>query len=418
MNLFSLVASSLAAPNDLWTIIIGWIQGGVANYGWTILLFTLLVKVVTSPLDFMVKFTTKKQTLIQKKCAPEIAKLNKKYGNDQNTIKIQTNSLYKREGLKTGVGCIVMLVNMILTMVIFFTLYASLREVSAYASITQYEQVESSYTNTYYQGMVDYKSDDEIVDIASAKECETKFVEAKTYIDNKESHQEDADYESKLAEYEEYYSGHQALFANTEITNTALAAATKTWNSIKSSWLWIDNIWVADGAVRPFPNYEDLLAIAKNGGARYSDYVTKNIDKERCNLISTSVITQTGRNTNGYYIIAILAAGVTLLSQVITQLHNRLKNKKANTLAKAAEKGTGMSMKVMMVIMPIIMLVFALTTGAGFGIYIVTSSLASILIGELSTLIIDHITKKKRLEVEEYLEKEANRLIRKGQMKG
>ncbi len=106
------------------------------------------------------------------------------------------------------------------------------------------------------------------------------------------------------------------------------------------------------------------------------------------------------------------------MSQLISQLQNRLKNKKANNLAKATEKSMGMSMKIMMIVMPIIMLVFALTTGAGFGIYIVTSNIASIILGQISTLIIDRLTKKKRLEVEAYLEKEANRLIRKGQMKG
>ena len=121
MNVLNFLASSLAKPSGLWPIIINWIQGGVMNYGWTILLFTLLVKVVMSPLDFVVKFTTKKQTLVQQKCAPEIAKLNKKFGNDQKTLRVQTSSLYKREGLNMGIGCIVMLVNMALTMTVFFT---------------------------------------------------------------------------------------------------------------------------------------------------------------------------------------------------------------------------------------------------------------------------------------------------------
>ena len=157
-----------AAPNDMWVVIINWIHGAVTNYGWTILLFTLLVKLVLSPLDFMVKYSTKKQTLIQKKCAPEIAKLNKKYGADQNTVKVQTQSLYKREGLNMGVGCLIMAINMILTMVVFFTLYASLRKVSAYQAINQYETIQSSYSNSYYQSLIDADGEDEIVDVATA----------------------------------------------------------------------------------------------------------------------------------------------------------------------------------------------------------------------------------------------------------
>ena len=68
MNSISLLAA-IAAPNDLWNNLINWLQGSIGNIGWAILLLTLLVKLVTSPLDFMVKFTTKKQTLIQQKCA-------------------------------------------------------------------------------------------------------------------------------------------------------------------------------------------------------------------------------------------------------------------------------------------------------------------------------------------------------------
>ena len=86
MNILSFMAS-VKAPSDLWTILINWMQGGIVNLGWTLLLLTIIVKLVTSPLDLMVKYTQKKQTLIQQKCAPEIAKLSKKQA--------QTNKLFK-----------------------------------------------------------------------------------------------------------------------------------------------------------------------------------------------------------------------------------------------------------------------------------------------------------------------------------
>ena len=79
MNLFSLLAG-VELKKDLWTILINWFKGSVVNVGWTILLVTLFVKLVTIPLDFMVRLTTKKQTLIQQKCAPQVAKLQKKFG--------------------------------------------------------------------------------------------------------------------------------------------------------------------------------------------------------------------------------------------------------------------------------------------------------------------------------------------------
>ena len=58
MNLLS-VLSSVSAPKSLWVTLINWIQSSVGNFGWTIILVTVLIKLVTSPLDFWVKFNTK-----------------------------------------------------------------------------------------------------------------------------------------------------------------------------------------------------------------------------------------------------------------------------------------------------------------------------------------------------------------------
>ena len=83
MNLFSVI-SAVAAPKSLWVTLINWVQSFIGNFGWTIILVTLFIKVVMTPLDFFVKLNTKKQTLVQQKCAPQIAKLQKKFGADRN----------------------------------------------------------------------------------------------------------------------------------------------------------------------------------------------------------------------------------------------------------------------------------------------------------------------------------------------
>ena len=114
----------------------------------------------------------------------------------------------------------------------------------------------------------------------------------------------------------------------------------------------------------------------------------------------------------------ILAGLITFLSQFIAELHNKLKNKKANKVAQEAGNEMASSMKMMKFIMPVVMVVFTLTASASFGLYILASNVSSILLGELTTLIIDALTKKQRLQVEAELEKEANRLIKKGQIKG
>lgn len=402
-----LLESALSAPSGLWVTIINWIQGAVTNYGWTILLFTLLVKFVMSPLDFMVRYSTKKQTLIQKKCAPEIAKLQKKYGADQNTVKVQTQSLYKREGLNPGVGCIVMLVNMILTIVVFFTLYSSLRQVSAYQAINQYETMAETYSTTFTNNLIGdggFENEEEAIVWYNGLTSEKVQAWQKDVASDGDTPIEESE------EYEDY-----KIFMHAH--KPAVEAVHAKWHEIKDSWLWIDNLWVADSNVRPFPDYSSLKSLASNGG--YSKYVKDNIDENSYNAIYT-IVKDTSRSNNGYFILAILAGALTFLSQWLSELSNGLKNKRANKLANASEKmaNGGGAMKIMKIVMPIIMIIFVLTSGSSFGIYILSSSLASIVIGQICAIIINAVTKKKRIEVEEYLEKEANRLIKKGKMKG
>ena len=136
---------AISKPTGLWESIIYWIEGGVLNYGLTVILFTLMLKVILSPLDFFIKYTSKRSSLIQKKVSPQVAKLQKKYANNQAAIQAQLNALYKKEGLNMVTSCLVMFINLALTLVIFFTMFSSLRKISAYKIISQYEDLEATY---------------------------------------------------------------------------------------------------------------------------------------------------------------------------------------------------------------------------------------------------------------------------------
>ena len=399
MNILSLL--SVSAPKSLWITLIEWIQSAVGNLGWTIILVTVFIKIVTTPLDFWVKLSTKKQTLIQQKCAPQVAKLQKKFGADRNTLNVQTQSLYKREGLDSRTGCIVMLINTILSFTIFITFYNDLRKYSAYEAINQYEQVEQAYTNSSNQAFIDFDPNDEFKTVQDIND----------WFDSYNAITDDA---LKEAEYN----------AKKEIleyaTEKGSKAAIDTWEKIseKSSWLWVQNIWVADGSDRIFPSYNALVSIAKDTG--YTGYVKDKdkINPDTYNRIATLVADSEPRQNNGYYVLPILAGLITFLSQYIAELHNKLKNKKANTMAKTAAADMGSTMKVMKIVMPVIMVIFTLTASASFGLYILASNIASMAFGELIALSVNQLTKKTQREVEEALEKEANKLIKKGKLKG
>lgn len=416
------------SPGGLWSILINWMHSGIGNFGWTILLVTLLVKLVVSPLDFWVKLNTKKQNLIQQKCAPQVAKINKKFGKDQQKVRIQTNELYKREGLNMGSGCLIMVLNMAISLTLFFTFYSSLRSNSAYQAISQYETLEQVYVNKTHQELYANKekfdgtiyeitddassSDTFISDYNIALKCHEKITDGKEDEINLDEIAGTTEHQN-LEYYKKLYNDFNELVET--VTNTASKEVVNKWNEIKSSWLWVDNIWVNDATIYPFPTYDNLVSFAKNGG--YSDYVQNNIDHEQYNVISAIVNTKAGRTKNGYFILAILAGLVTYLSQYIAELNNRLKNKKAKELANATMDGSmQVSMKIMKFAMPVVMIVFVLQSSASFGIYILASNIASIGFGQISNLIVNKITHKKQVEVEEALEKEANRLIKKGKL--
>jgi hypothetical protein len=274
-------------------------------------------------------------------------------------------------------------------MTIFFTFFSSLRKFSAYEAINQYEQVSASYTDAFYSSIINADDQFKTVEDVDAWNPETATPEEKTRVEGLQYDATQAGTKAALAKWEE--------------------------NKTKHSWLWVQNIWVQDSTTSPFPNYESLVSMAKSSG--YEEYVATNINEENYNKIANIVIKNSTRSANGFYILAILAGVITFASQYITELHNKLKNKKAQIVANTAKPENAGSMKMMKIIMPAIMVIFVLTSTASFGLYILASNVAAIALGELTTLVVDKMTKKKRLEVEEFLEKEANRLIRKGQIK-
>ena len=436
MNIMALLASQLQAPSGLWTPLINWLHGGIGNFGWTILILSIIVKLVVSPLEFFVKLNSKKQTLIQQKCAPQVAKLQKKFGKDQQSLRIQTNALYKREGLNMGTGCIIMLINMVITLAVFISFFNALNANSAYQAIKQYETLSTLAVEKNCELVLN--SSDRInnyeVTIENKEQAE-EFINNfnksyKIYKLNAESKEIDLTEDAHdLDYYLTLYDSNKDLID--EINTETAKVIVEKWNNIKTSWLWVDNIWVRDSLVYPFPSYSDFIKVASVG--EYTTYINELVNngktegetkisydatfKEKYESLATLIQSNSSRKNNGYFILAIIVALLSFSTQYLTEYHSKkIKNKKAKAVAKQSDASMQQSMKMMKFILPIVMVAFVIRSSASFGIYILASNIISIATGEVSTFIIDKITHKKQLEVEEYLEKEANRQIKKGKL--
>ena len=100
----------------------------ISNYGLVILLMTLLIKLLLSPLTIKSYKSTAKMQVIK----PEIDKLNEKYPNEKDAMKKQqaTMELYQKAGISPMGGCLPMLLQMpiLFAMFRFFPASIELRQ--------------------------------------------------------------------------------------------------------------------------------------------------------------------------------------------------------------------------------------------------------------------------------------------------
>ena len=108
--------------NDFLVAILNGINSVIHNYGWSMVVFTLLIKLILLPLDYKSRKSMRRMTKLQ----PQIAKLQKKYANDKEKLNQKTAELYRREGINPMSGCLPMLVSM----VILFIMFAAMRTVA------------------------------------------------------------------------------------------------------------------------------------------------------------------------------------------------------------------------------------------------------------------------------------------------
>ena len=78
----------------------------VQNYGLSLIIFTVIIKIILLPLNVKSQKAMKKQQKIQ----PILAELQKKYANDQQKLQTEMMKLYKDNGVSMTGGCLPMLI--------------------------------------------------------------------------------------------------------------------------------------------------------------------------------------------------------------------------------------------------------------------------------------------------------------------
>ena len=343
---------SVSEPSGMWESIIKWIQGGVGNYAITIILLTLLIKVVLLPLDFYQKYITtvnqKKQASIQ----PELDKINARYANNKDLLNQKTMELYKRENYNVVGTCLGLLLNLVLTMVVFFTLFAGINKMQYYNIDKEYQTLRETYITTVVEN----------------------------YDGNRE------DIISTDAEGNETFNWSVEL--SDTVKQTAESAVLAKYEDIKTSFLWIKNAWIPDNWKKVIPDYNGYL---KNTNQKASsDEAVKAAEEQEYNVVMSPLMNKSEGKWNGAMLLPLLAVGVSILATIMPTWIEK---------ARARIHGVQFTQamptnKTMLVIMPVIMGLFTLFYNSVFGLYIVVGALFGLITTPLMAVFTDLLEKR------------------------
>jgi YidC/Oxa1 family membrane protein insertase len=115
------------------------------HWGWAIILFTLIVKIVTFPLTL----SQMRGMNAQKELQPKIQELQKKYGKDREKLSQEQMKLYREAGVNPLSGCLPLLIQM----PILFGLYAALVAIGPSLHNASFFWIPDLGFPTYTQGM-------------------------------------------------------------------------------------------------------------------------------------------------------------------------------------------------------------------------------------------------------------------------
>lgn len=87
----------------------------INDWSITIVLLTILIRVVLVPLDIKQRKSSMKMASI----APEVESIKKRYANDQQLVQKKTQELYKQRGVSPMAGCLPMLIQLPLLFAFF-----------------------------------------------------------------------------------------------------------------------------------------------------------------------------------------------------------------------------------------------------------------------------------------------------------
>ena len=426
-----------------WAMLLNGAMDGIGFYALRIILLTVCLKLILSPLDFFQRYKMRKNQLITMRLKPQMEKLEKAYGNNPKVLQQKQAELNKREGMSYLASCLPMIV----TLVVFMWLWSAMRTNAEYKQFYNYAQIYERYDDAYVQAFgadengaawyddataglrADYGDEFVIAfDEAYAGEAAAGGADVKTSayvaaISNASvtaSAEFTTDYFAYYASmyadaFDNYVSGHDSAdggvyaeartfarlsaadrVASGYCVSEAQSAAYDYFDGVGAyegdgyaydSFLWIRDIWSPD---TPWSS-----SIAEDGSDFISRVGTYATDPSRSGLseemleamvgsydtVMARILESDKTGVNGYMVLPILAVALNILSQLIMR---RQQKKSGQDAQLGQNKGC---MTAMVFLMPLLMAYFAFIYCAAFTLYMVVNSSMSLLINLVTSAI-------------------------------
>ena len=355
-NSYSVAGETVSEPTHFMAkfmiIINNALGGGVASFGWTVVLFTVVLRLILSPLDIWQKVIARKNNKAMERMKPQLEVLQARYADDKQRLQQEQMALYKKEKYSTMGMCLPTIV----TFVVFFVVFAGFRQMVGYQFAKDYKECVKTYNASIAEQIEQNKDKQFIVDNGDGKydidDVAKTEAGAEFYAKAKKNAQH--------AVYEVYYSEDQVTIR---------------------SFLWIKNIFVSDNWAQAVPDFATVtgqkgMATSKLTGITIDEY-----NDVMAEVLGTGGYGKDGK-WNGLLILPVLSIALSLLStKLLSGSQAQPPAPAQDAQGEGAEKAKAQqqSMKMMQYVMPIMMGVFALFYSGAFALYMFTSSLCAIL---------------------------------------
>lgn len=326
--------------------------GGVASFGWTVVLFTVILRLILSPLDIWQKVISRRNNKAMERMKPQLEALQARYADDKQRLQQEQMALYKKEKYSTMGMCLPTIV----TFVVFFVVFAGFRQMVGYQFAKDYKECVKAYSTSIAEQIEANKDADYIVDNGDGKWDIDDVAKTESGADFYAAAKKNA----QQAVYNVYYSEDQVTIR---------------------SFLWIKNIFVSDNWAQAVPDFATVtgqkgMATSKLTGITIDEY-----NDVMADVLGTGGYGKDGK-WNGLLILPILSIALSFLStKLLSGSQAQPPAPPQDAQGEGAEKAQSQqqTMKMMQYVMPIMMGVFALFYSGAFALYMFTSSLCAIL---------------------------------------